>query len=303
MKRLVLILAAAGSLVAAIGCGKASSIDPEKQRLYATELLTRELYPEAIRAFEKYFELPAVSDKDRANALYALADGLFTKANDYHAALIFYLRLRSFYPDYPQISEVRARIVTCFERTGRIAEARRALAEAASGKPLPPDSAQGPIVAEFGGRKISEREVLAELEQLPVELRQQFGTLERKSELLRQVVGREILYDMAVKRGYADSPEFQRQIQQMRRDMLVQKIGEEQVGAVPDITETDVQRFYQEHRAELPRLPGGAVPTLQQIRPQIEAAARQEKQQAVFQQLVTQLFAAQQVKLYPERMR
>lgn len=300
--RYIRVLLVVGLIAFGTGCSK-SGVDPAKQRVFATELLNRELYAEAIRAFDKYLEMPGVSDRDRVDAMRKLADALFDRANDYHSALVYYLRLRVFASDYPEMNEVRARLVTCFERTGRSADASLMRREIAQGKTLPPDSLAGPVVAEFGGRKISEREVLRELEQLPPELRQQFSTMERKRELLRQVVGREILYEMAVKRGYADSPEFQLQLDRIRRDMLVQRIGEEQLGSLPDITEADVRRFYEEHQAELPRVPGGGVPSLQQIRPQIEMAARQAKQQEAFQRLVDQLFASQEVKLYPERMR
>jgi len=172
MKHATVSLLAACALL--VGCGEPSP-DAAKQKAYATELLNRGLYAEAVEAYDRYIEMPGVSDEERANVLYHGANALFDKAKDYHGALVRYLKLRSYYPAFPQMRDVEAKIVQCFERTGRSLEAQLALEQAAhlSRQESSAPPAREVVVAEVGSRKITEQDVLRELERFPPDVRGQ----------------------------------------------------------------------------------------------------------------------------------
>jgi len=280
-----------------------SSLDPAKQKAFATELLNRELYTEAAEAFDRYVELPGVSDEERGKVLYLVANTLFDQAHDYHGALLRYLKLRSYYPDFPERREVDAKIVQCFERTGHSLEAQLALEQAADLNRQQNSAPGGTVVAEIGSRTLTERDVMRDLQRLPPEVRRQFESPQGKREFLRQVVGRELLYDTALRRGFADDPAIRQQVEQLRRDLMVQKVVEEHLGTQPEITETEVRLYYEAHKDEFRRGQNGPVSPLEQVRPQVEAAVRQAKQQEALQKLLDRALSAEEVKLYPERLR
>ena len=118
--------------VAAIaGCAQQSFVDPAKQKAYATELLNRQLYAESAAAYDEYVVLPSVSDDERMKVLYAVANTLMTDGKLYNEALLRFLKLHAFYPEFRE-REVNAGIVQCFERTGRSLEAQLALEQSAS---------------------------------------------------------------------------------------------------------------------------------------------------------------------------
>lgn len=288
-----------------IRCGGESSIDPAKQKAYATELLNRGLYAEAAQAYDRYVDLPGVAEEERAKVLFHTANALFDQAKDYHGALIRYLRLRSFYPGFPRLREVDARIIECFERTGRSLEAQLALEQTAdpSRKGQSARPAGAVVVAEIGSRVITERDLGRELGRLPPEIRQQFVSPEGRREFLRQLVGRELLYDMAVRRGYRDDPEVERQVEEVRRDLLVKKVVEEHIGEQPEISDTEVRLYYEAHKDQLKAPNAASPPPFEQVRPAIERAVRQMKQQEEIQKLLDRALSAEQVRLYPERLR
>lgn len=286
------------------GCG-GSSIDAAKQKAYATELLNRELYAEAAQAFDRYVDMPGISDEERGKVLYHVANVLFDEAKDYHGALVRYLRLKSYYPDFPHIREVDAKIVQCFERTGKSLEAQLALEQAAD---LSRQESSAPpagelVVAEIGSRRITEREVLRELQRLPPEMRRQFESAEGRRQFLRQVVGRDLLYDTAVRRGHLNDSDVERTIEQFRRDLLVQKVIEEHLATQPDITDTEVELYYEANKDQFRPPDATVAPPLAEVRPQVEAALRQRKQQEAIQELLDRALSAEQVRLYPERLR
>ena len=306
MKRaVVLILLAA--FVGLAGCGQ--GVDPEKQKQFATELLNRRLYAQAAVEYDKYLDLSGVSDEERSRVLFAVANTLMTDAHDYDGALLRFIKLRAFYPNHPNRSAIDAGIVTCFERTGRVLEAQLALESASALHQTPGQTqpATGTVLAEVGGRSITEadfQEKLAdELANIPPQARGQYTTLESKRNLLQFMVGREILYAHAMRAGYENEPDVRRQIEQMTREILVQRAFQAEIGDSIQVSDTEVSLYYQAHPEEFRRSPSDPLIPLEQVRPQVASRLRTIKRDEAMQALLQRSLAAQDVRMYPERLR
>lgn len=115
-------------------------------------------------------------------------------------------------------------------------------------KPTPPASQQksGPAVAQGDGVVVTVSEFEARLNEQSPFLRQRYQTLERKKEFLESLVKFEILANAAQKEGYANDPDVQLTMKKAMVQKLVQKrFGE---GDAKDISDADVQKFYDEHK-------------------------------------------------------
>ncbi len=297
-----LAIAFAVTLLALAGCERQAGVDPAKQRAFATELLNRGLYEASAAAYDEYLEMPGVADDERKKVLYAVASTLMTDAKLYDEALVRFLKLHAFYPDYRQ-RDVNAAIVQCFERTGRSLEAQLALEQSAAlERRNDTTTPGGTILAEVGDRKVTDRDLAEFLRAMPPAQREQFEGPEGRRELLRHLVGRELLYGTARRRGFENDPEITRQLDGVREDLMVQKAYEEEIGAAAEPTDMEVELYYQSHADEFAE-DGDEPPPLEQIRPRVEAAVRMQKQREAVQGMIERGLEANDVRIYAERIR
>ena len=309
MKRIMLLSAViAAVLFTGLLAGCSQGIDPEKQKQFATELLNRRLYAQAAVEYDRYLDLPGVSDEERSRVLFAVANTLMNDARDYDGALIRFLKLRSFYPDHPSSRDIETGIITCFERTGRVLEAQLALEASSALQPSQqPDANAGAVLAQVGSHTITDREFQEQLQMqlrnAPPQARTQLMSLESKRNLLQQMVGGEILYAHAQRAGYESNPDVRQQIEDMTKNILIQKAFQEQIGDSIQVSETEISLYYQAHQQEFRQGQNGQVIPLERVRPQIASYIRQMKQNEAMQALLQRNIAAQDVTMYPERLR
>ena len=114
-------------------------------------------------------------------------------------------------------------------------------------KPTPPGPKKaGPAVAQGEGVVVTVAEFQARLDEQSPFLRQRYQSLDRKKEFLDSLVKFEILASAAEKEGYQNDPDVQLTMKKAMVQKLVQKrFGE---GDAKDITDADVQKFYDEHK-------------------------------------------------------
>src|SRR5512137_1463483 len=123
-----------------------------------------------------------------------------------------------------------------------------AVALALSGcKPTPPATQKGgPFVAQGDGVVVTAAEFKARLDEQSPFLRQRYQSLDRKKEFLDSLVKFEILASAAEKEGYQNDPDVQLTMKKAMVQKLVQKrFGD---GDAKDISDADVQKFYDEHK-------------------------------------------------------
>lgn len=120
----------------------------------------------------------------------------------------------------------------------------------ADGRSLPNGGAV--VATGRGGLKITADELRARLEEQPPFVRAGYGALERKKELLDSVVRFEVLAQEAQRQGLDQDPEVIR----ATRKVMVQKLMQaRQQAGVPPLSEAELSRYYEDHRAEYLQLP------------------------------------------------
>jgi peptidyl-prolyl cis-trans isomerase C len=114
-------------------------------------------------------------------------------------------------------------------------------------KPTPPGPKKsGPAVAQGEGVVVTVAEFQARLDEQSPFLRQRYQGLDRKKEFLDSLVKFEILASAAEKEGYQNDPDVQLTMKKAMVQKLVQKrFGD---GDAKDISDADVQKFYDEHK-------------------------------------------------------
>jgi peptidyl-prolyl cis-trans isomerase C len=114
-------------------------------------------------------------------------------------------------------------------------------------KPTPPGPKKGgPAVAQGEGVVVTVAEFQARLDEQSPFLRQRYQNLDRKKEFLDSLVKFEILASAAQKEGYQNDPDVQLTMKKAMVQKLVQKrFGD---GDGKDITDAEVQKFYDEHK-------------------------------------------------------
>ena len=302
MKRF-LPLAATVLALALAACNRPPGVDPARQKAFAIELLSRQLYAESAAAFDRYVEMPGVTDDERAKVLFRVANTLMNDARDYHGALLRFLRLKSFHPAFRD-RDVSVGIVTCLEKTGRSLEAQLALEESSSLKKGPGrPSSGGVVLAEVGGRTITDRDLRDEVHNWPREARARFESPEGKRQLLQSLVAQELLFDVAVRRGLAEDPGVVRQVETVRRNLMISRAVQEEFGDSLKVSPMEIELFYEAHKDRFVESGKKDPPPLAEVRSRVEAEVRQAKQWKVLQRLVDRSLKAREVKMYPDRVR
>ncbi len=106
----------------------------------------------------------------------------------------------------------------------------------------------GAVVASgHGGLSVTTDELIARLAEQPAFVRAGYSTMERKKELLDTAVRFEVLAQEAERLGLDRDPE----VISAQRKVMVQKLVQQRMQAAsPPITEGELTRYYEAHRAE-----------------------------------------------------
>jgi parvulin-like peptidyl-prolyl isomerase len=103
------------------------------------------------------------------------------------------------------------------------------------------------VLAKVGEREITLGEFAATLERMDPFERLRYQSVERRKQLLEELIDLELLAEEARRRGLDKQPETQERVRQMLRDELLAQVRA--AGTAPsDISEADARRYYDEHR-------------------------------------------------------
>lgn len=281
-----------------------SAVDPDKQKAYANELLNKQLYQQAIAAFEVYLQAPDLDDKIRANINYIIATTYLERLNDYENAMAYFLKIKNFYPESELEKQVNKGIVTCLERLERSADAQQALSEVTT---LNPDEARkslpGQVVAEIGDRQITQGDLDAEINNLPPPMRQEYQAADKKVQFLQQMLATDLMYEKAKRAGYENNPDIVNQIFEARKSILVQNLIEDEIRDQIKVTDFDVKLYYDanaERYITTDEDGNERQLELTEIKERVRADLKREREQQAYQELVQRLLTANDVKLYSD---
>jgi len=123
-----------------------------------------------------------------------------------------------------------------------------AAAPAAGAKADAPAAAQpsGDVVATYSGRTLTSGQVVQEFERLPAPSRAYLSAPERKKQFVEQLVMNELLYDEGKRDGLDKDPDIDRQVVDLRRRLVVQRVMRK-YQTPPTISDEQVRAYYDQN--------------------------------------------------------
>ncbi|HEY3217171.1 MAG TPA: peptidyl-prolyl cis-trans isomerase [Candidatus Eisenbacteria bacterium] len=147
----------------------------------------------------------------------------------------------------------------------------------AARRPSRPPAASDTVLVRVGKEAITAATVQKRIDELPEQVRPNYGTPEGRQRLLERMVEERVWLMSAVQHGVDTRPEVKRQLEQQRRDFLIRTHISEIMAANPAPSDSDARSYYEAHRADY-RVP--AAVTLAHVQLKSEAEARRIKQWA-----------------------
>ncbi len=268
-----------------------SEISFEKLKDYANELKNKGLYVPAIEAYKNYLKNHQISKRVRANIHYIIAEIYRENLKDFDNALAHYIKIKYIDKNTPLMQNINQKIVECLENSGRYREAQLALESSTligSKKAKPTDT----IVAKIDSDIITLNDFQQWYDRLPDEIKKKYASHQSKKELLRQYIGEELLYRMAMRKGYQNDPEILKQTFEIKKNLMMQKLLQEELTGKINITPNDLKLYYKANKEKYKNKPFEAVSQ------QVYNDLMQEKIQEQSQQLLKKMIQANKVEIF-----
>lgn len=290
-----------------------TSMTPEQMKELASKLAQRNLYDRAVVLWQEYLANANLNDTERAKGLFQIAT-LYEKAKMYDEAIEYFYRSEISAKVMELESQINTHIKDCFEKLGNFSALRYELMDRTSFNNE--EGAGSEVVAEIGPEKITQSGLDALIEQTidiqlaPLKpfmtdkqrneqkkkLLEQYKTSSAKMQFLQSYLAQEILYRDALKQELSKEPEVKSQIEEITRQVLSQQLMNKELAGKINITETDVQTYYQANKDKYvePAKEGdpNSVPrqkTFDEVREQVASELINSKSKDVQQAYIKQL--------------
>jgi peptidyl-prolyl cis-trans isomerase C len=132
----------------------------------------------------------------------------------------------------------------------------------------------GEVVATFSGNRLTTSRVLKEMERLPAPSRAYLQSPDRKRQFVDNMILNELLFAEGQKLGYDKDDDIDRQVNDLRRRLVVQKVVRE-FQKPPEVTDEQAKAYYDEN----PTLYSTTQIRASHILVKDEAAAREIREQ------------------------
>jgi parvulin-like peptidyl-prolyl isomerase len=240
-------------------------LSAEQTRQLAAKLAQRNLYIRAAKVWQDYLSGRELTDVERAKVLFETGT-LLEKANLYDEAIEYYYRSETVAKLDELAPQINSHIKDCFEKLGKFSALRYELMDRTSLEEA--SEAGGKIVAEIGAEKITEAyldaiieynidnqlEPMAEfvsaeqLDEQKREMLKRYRSPEVRGQFLQGWLAQEILYRQALEEGLGEEAEVKKLLGDLARGVLSQHVMNRQLAVKINITETDIQTYYEANR-------------------------------------------------------
>jgi len=105
----------------------------------------------------------------------------------------------------------------------------------------------GRVVATFAGGQLTSDQVVKEFERLPAPSRTYLSAPDRKRQFVENLVVNELLYQEGKKSGYDTDPEIDRQVNDLRKRLVVQRVMK-QYQTPPTVSDDQVRAYYDQNK-------------------------------------------------------
>ena len=112
-----------------------------------------------------------------------------------------------------------------------------------------PDTAAadgGEVIATFAGKTLTSGRILKEIERLPAPSRAYLSAPDRKKQFVENMVLNELLFSEGQRQGYDKDADIDRQVNDLRRRLVVQKVVREFQKA-PEVTDEQAKKYYDDN--------------------------------------------------------
>jgi len=250
----ILVFLAAGLVALLLRGDRASSVAGtqgvcgEGRRELAGKLLSAGLKGKAIEQYELYLAEADLAADRRAKIAYTLGT-LYMEEGDYEDALSWLYQVEMLDPKTKLAPEAGSKIVACLERLGRFAQAQYSL-DARSGLDKDDrDEFKGDqVVARIGNDVITMGELDEAIEAMPEWMRSAARDPAQKRAFLEQYVAEELIHQKAKRLELDKDPSVRRQAERAMRQLMIQKVLEDEIKAKVKISDDDVELYYRAHR-------------------------------------------------------
>jgi peptidyl-prolyl cis-trans isomerase C len=220
----------------------------EEQRALANKLKSAGLPVQAIKEYEKYVMAAPVDKKQMANLSYSIGK-MYMEEGRYENALSWFYRVEIVNPETPLKTELGSKIINCLERSGKYNAAEYTLGKRASRKK--DDGRQGSkVVAKIGNENIYLVEINEALDAMPAWMKNQLKGRQAKTEFLKKYVADELFYRKALKLEYDKNPDLRKRLQAIEKELMVNKVLEEELKGKIKVEEEDLRNYYQAHKED-----------------------------------------------------
>ena len=113
----------------------------------------------------------------------------------------------------------------------------------ATGAAAPAPGETGEVIATYGGHNLTSGQVMRELERLPPPSRTYLAVPERKRQFIDNMIMNDLLFDEGHQAGYDRDAEIERQVEDLRKRLVVQRVMR-QYQTPPTITDEQVKAYY-----------------------------------------------------------
>jgi peptidyl-prolyl cis-trans isomerase C len=104
----------------------------------------------------------------------------------------------------------------------------------------------GEVLATYKGHTVTMDEVTRQLEQMAPPARTYLNTPERKRSFVENMIMNDLMYEEGRKLGYADDPDVERQVKNLQKRLVVQKVMSKDQ-APPPISDDDLRKYYDDN--------------------------------------------------------
>lgn len=272
--------------------------DYTTEKNLAGELADNNLYHAAIAEYERILDDKNLDDQTRANLHYLIGKTYFSDLHDYENAASNYVIARSLYPDGSFNTEAGKNLITCFEKMGRILDAKRELDKDANLDSVYAEHKGDVVVAKIDDKPIFMSEINKEIQDLPAETQKQFMTPKGKLEYLNNYIATELMYQAAIREGYEGDPEIEKKKDRLGKQLMIEKYAMEKVLPEVDIDTTDMRNFYLANKDSK-----YDNKSYDDVKSQVLMDYQQEKAQSAFKNYIAKLSAKSKVQIFDENIK
>jgi len=285
-------------VVILLGYGANENVnDYTAEKNMAGELGDYNLYQASVEEYKKILLDNSLETATRANINYLIAKIYFNDIFDYENAAAYYLRARSLNPDGSFYDEAGKNLIACFEKMGRIVDAKRELDKTVNLDSIQAAHDGEKTIAKIGDRPIFQSEIESAIQQLPPDVQKQFLDKKGKAAFLSNYIATELMHQAAIREGFDSDREVLEKKAIIEKQILVEKYMTDKVMPEVNIDTVDMRNYYLANKSGRYENKN-----FDDIRSQVFMDYQNEKAQQAFSEYIAKLSAVSKVEIFEENI-